>query len=59
MGERRMSFSNSAKKVYVDKNKLIENSIVSTLHVENIGDAKQITPDQLQDVFMTRLQSTE
>jgi hypothetical protein len=48
--------SNSAKKVYLDKNSICEGAAI---HVENTSDAKAITPDELEDVFLGPMRFTE
>lgn len=53
---RRNSLSNSAKKIYLDKNSISE---AQELHVENISDAKPITSDELENVFLTPMRSIE
>ena len=57
---RRVSLSNSAKKVFMDRNQLEgELNNMATIHVENIVDAKQISPEELEDVILSSLRFTE
>lgn len=48
--------SNSAKKIYVDKSSISE---AQDLHVEIISDAKPITSDELESVFLSPMRSIE
>lgn len=61
MSARRQSLSNSAKKVYIDRNPLTGGNLgeAATLHVENMANAKQITAEELEDVIMSPIQFTE
>ena len=61
MSTRRQSLSNSAKKVYIDKNPLAGGNLgeSATLHVENMANAKPITAEELEEIIMSRILFTE
>lgn len=56
MNARRNSLSNSAKKVFIDKNSISE---ATEIRVENIADARPITKEELEDNILSTLRFTE
>lgn len=59
--KRRDSLTHSAKKVYIDNNPLSGGSLsgTTTIHVENIVDAKPISGEDLIEIVLEPLKFTE
>jgi hypothetical protein len=49
--------SNSAKKVYIDKNSIVGEA--AEIRVENMTDAKPITSEELEDMVLGPIRFTE